>query len=302
MCLNASVRQTIATGGMAQLSIEFAEAPAQSPTPDITIDPVAAVGTAAAVAKTAAKAELVERFSAAGLPSFALASASGALTRASAGLGAAVAPIVTTTQELATLTSQLALLTAQASSLVRQPAGLFDAFDLAITALADTAKAAPGDLLDALLESYAVDLGPPVPATTSTRLREQANQAALNGALRRIMSIEAARLAPTVTYETIDAALTTRGGIAAALGEQAGGAGDTAYPSLVSLRAEVLRAVPGAGAFRRIVTINRAIATPSIVLAYQLYGSVDREADIIARNHVVNPAFIAGDLEVLSDG
>jgi prophage DNA circulation protein len=64
----------------------------------------------------------------------------------------------------------------------------------------------------------------------------------------------------------------------------------------------VLRAVPGAQAFAEILTVTRNVAIPSLLLAYQLYGSVDLESDIIARNGTRHPGFVAGDLKVLSDG
>lgn len=43
--------------------------------------------------------------------------------------------------------------------------------------------------------------------------------------------------------------------------------------------------------------------TPSIVLAYRLYGSVDQEQSIIERNHISHPGFIPGhsEIEVLSN-
>jgi prophage DNA circulation protein len=98
-----------------------------------------------------------------------------------------------------------------------------------------------------------------------------------------------------------DDAMAARDSIAELLDEQAAAAGDTAYPALVDLRSEVLRAVPGASQFARIVTVSRSVPIPSLLLAYQLYGSVDLESDIIARNAIRHPGFVAGDLKVLSD-
>ncbi len=44
-----------------------------------------------------------------------------------------------------------------------------------------------------------------------------------------------------------------------------------------------------------------AFTLPSLVLAQELYGSVDQEADIIARNSISNPLLVIGGtaLEVL---
>lgn len=296
----ASVRETRADGGMAVFSIEFCETPAQAPTPTIEPDPAGQVATAADTAQAATRAELGEKYDTAGLPAFALASAETALTSATAAVQAKLAPLVADAQELATLNSRLTILTATAASLVRQPFDLIDQFLEAITGLEDTAAAAPGAVVDALVDAYNEDLGALVAATTATRARELANQLALQGALRRAMAIEAARLSPTVPYVTIEDATAARDTVAALLEEQAAGAGDTAYPALVDLRSQVLRAVPGGQAFARVVTVTRRVAIPSLLLAYQLYGSVDQELDVVARNRVRHPGIIAGDLRVLS--
>ncbi len=152
----------------------------------------------------------------------------------------------------------------------------------------------------ALIDSYAISLGAAVVAATATRAREAANQDALNGALRRVMALEAARLAPLASFASVDEATAARDQIAAQLEEQAAGAGDTAYPALVTLRSDVLRAVPDPALTSRIVTVTRRYAIPSLLLSYQLYGSVDQEADVIARNAIRHPGFIAGDLQVIS--
>lgn len=312
-----SVRETRADGGMAIISVEFCEAPAQAPTPAVVDDLPGKVSTSANNALLSCKAELGEKYSAAGMPAFALASAETALTSAAGGVLAKLAPAAQAaasvaggtaefaalvTQDIATLSSRIQGLTAQAAALVRAPAELIDGFQAAIDSVADAAAAAPGAIMNALLDAYGVDLGPATVPTTATRARELANQQALTGALRRVLAIEAARLAPLVPYVSIDDATAARDRVAAALDEQSQGAGDTAYPALVDLRAQVMRAVPGTDVFPRVIAITRRTAVPSLVLAYQLYGSVDLELDVVARNRVSHPGFIAGDLKVLSNG
>lgn len=297
-----SCRETRADGGMATFAIDFIETPAQAPVPTVVVDGPAQVSGGADTARTATKAELVEKYSTSGMPSFALASAELAFTGAVGAFNDKLAPIVTDTQELAALAGQVALLTAEAASLVRTPDALIDAFGNAITNLVKTALAAPGALMDALFDTYLTDLGSPVVATTATRARELANQQALQGALKRVMAIEAARLAPTVPFATIDDAIAARDQIAAMLDEQVAGAGDTAYPALVDIRSQVMIAVPGSSDFARVVTVARNVPIPSLLLAYQLYGSVDLEADLVARNGIRHPGFVAGDLKALSDG
>jgi prophage DNA circulation protein len=302
VCTTMSVRESRADGGTAAFAIEFAEAPTQAPVPTEVVDGVGQVAAGADAARAATRSELVEKFTASGLPSFAFGSAELAFKDALGAFTAKISPIVADTQELAALTGQIVLLTAETTSLVRTPGALIDAFGGTITALILTAAAAPGALMNALFDAYLADLGSPVVATTSTRQRELDNQIALTGALRRVIAIEAARLAPTVSFATNDEAIAARDTVASMLDEQAGFAGDTAYPAIVDLRSQVMRAVPGSTAFARVVTVTRNVSIPSLLLAYQLYGSVDLELDVVARNAVKHPGFIAGDLKVLSDG
>jgi prophage DNA circulation protein len=301
VCTNCTARYARDQGGIAMVSMEFAEAPTQTPIPAEVVDGPAQVADSSDAAIVAAKAELVDQYDASGMPAFALASAETALTSAAAALQAKLAGVISATQELAQFTGQVALITAEAAALVREPDALFDAFHAALTGLGETIEAAPGALMDALFEAYLADLGPTILPTTSTRQREADNQAALIGALRRVMAIEAARLAPLVAFASIDDAIAAREQVAAQLEEQAETAGDTAYPAIVDLRSKVLRAVPGSSEFARVVTVTRKVAIPLLVLTYQLYGSVDNEADIIARNSVQHPGFVFGELEVLSD-
>jgi prophage DNA circulation protein len=53
----------------------------------------------------------------------------------------------------------------------------------------------------------------------------------------------------------------------------------------------------------RIVDVTLPESIPAIVLSYSLYGTVDREQDIIDRNNVYNPGFVPGGIpiEVLSN-
>jgi hypothetical protein len=262
---------------------------------------LASVAARADTAVAAVKADFAAAYNPTGLPEFALVSAETALRNAAAGLGARLAPAVSDTQEHAALSGQVRTLTAHATTLVRQPANVLDAFRATITGLTDTVLRAPGAVMGALLEAYDVDLGPPAPEPTASRRRERANQLALTGALRRVLAIEAARLAPLVPYPSIEDAIAARDQVARRLDEQAEQAAgqDTTYQALVALRGEVQRAVPGNQVFPQLITITQSEPIPALVLAHRLYGSVDKEADIIARNRIRNPGFVSGELGVL---
>jgi prophage DNA circulation protein len=302
VCTGLATRESRIDGGIARLSIEFIEAPTQSVAPSEQIDLAERVAGSADTAVMAASAEFSASYDTDGLPTFALDSARAALEAATAKLGEVLAPVVQATQELAVLQSQLRALSTEAASLVRQPAEVFDQFRAVLVGLAETAADAPGALVSALVEAYGFDEGPPAPETTATRRRERANQVAITAALRRIIAVEAARLIPQATYASIDEARVARDEVTAMLEEQAAAASDDAYPELVTLRADVVRAVPSDAVSARIVTTERRVSVPSLLLSYQLYGSVEQELDLVARNRVRHPAFVSGELRVLSNG
>lgn len=300
VCTRLSVRENVNDGGLARFSLEFTEAPAQAAAPTIEPDLGGLVEDSAAAAGAASDAEFQSTYNVKGLPAFALASAETAVRSMATGLGDALADVVSDTDELAKLTGQLTVILSETQSLVRQPAEVLGSFRDAIESLVQTASTAPGAMVDALLDAYDIDLGADAPETTATRVRERENQVALEGALRQLVVIEAARLAPTVAYPSIEDATAARDAVASRLAEQASTAGDTAYPALVELRANLSRAIPGDRIFASILTIERRVAVPSLLLVYQLYGAVDQEGDIIARNNIRHPGFISGTLRVLS--
>lgn len=301
VCVGASHRESKADGGMCMFSMEFLDAPAQSVAPTVVDDPVGAIGTSASAAIVATQAEFVEKYDVQSLPGFALESAEGALKQATAALNDKLAPIVTVSQELAEFAGQVSLITARATSLVRQPAEVLSEFRAAIIGLVQTTIDAPFAVMTALAEAYDVELDTSVIATTATRARELANLKALIAGLRRVVAVEAARLAPVVAYPSNEEAIAARDRITAMLDDQAASADDTSYPAIVDLRSKVLHAVPGGQAFASVITVTRKAPIPSLLLTYQLYGSVKNERDVIARNGIAHPGFVVGDLRVLSD-
>lgn len=70
---------------------------------------------------------------------------------------------------------------------------------------------------------------------------------------------------------------------------------DDVYEQLRAVRQTVALAIPADEvSLPRITTIKTKQDTPSLVLAYDVYGDVSKEADIIARNQVRNPCFVPG--------
>lgn len=301
ICSNLTVRETSAEGRIARFAIEFTETPAQPPIPEAVSDPDGLLSLSADDALDATRTEFDDAFDIIGLPGFAIASATAAVEGMSRNVNEVLSPIVSVTEESAKLSAELDIMAATASELVRTPGAVLDSLQGALGVLVETTLATPLSVLYALSAAAEFDFGPEPAGDTPTRDRERENRRHLAAAMRRVLVIEAARLASRGTYETVDDAIATRDQLADQLESEAATAGDTAYPALVKLRSDLLLTVPPEGTFARLVTIERPVPVPSLVLTYQLYGSVDAEDDVVARNRPAHPGFMAGTLEVLSD-
>ena len=302
ICSAMSIRETVTDGRMAVFSLEFIKAPGFSPDSVEAPDLQAHVDEQATAAIAATSADLGTEYDVSGQTAFAVESMETDLVAVATQFGASLEDVVTDIQERARVTADVALLVLQASSLVRQTDQVLVALTDMIDGLSETILSVPGAVADALMEAYAT---PPVTLAqgdTATRILERANHAAMAAALRRVMVIEAARLLPFVEFATFGEAIASRDSVVDGLDEQAHTAGDAAYPAIINLRAAVLRAVPGDVEYARLVTVERPVAIPSLLLSYQLYGSVEQEADIIERNDPQHPGFMRGTFEVLSDG
>lgn len=295
-----STSESIGNGGMASFSIEFHHAP-DGVTPSITADTSEAVYAFAAEVITRNATELADALDVTGQPSFATASLSAELSAMANDLNEKLSPIIETTQELAVTAQAFDIIAAQADSLVRSPAEMLAALSDALLQFEDSALAAPLRVVNALLESYALAAQTLAIGDTATRVTERANQAAIQLAIRAVLLAEAGRLLPMVDFDSIDDAERTRDALVDAIDELAQTAGNDLFPALVNLRSGLLRAIPGDAVLARELSIQQNTDIPSIYLSYQIYGSTEGEADIVARNKIRHPAFVSGALKVLSD-
>lgn len=302
VCSSLSVRETITDGGMARFLIEFSEAPAQVVAPAEAPDLDADVATAATAVEAALLLDLEDSYNIDGEPAFALESIADDLAALSVDLGANLAAITRDTQELARIDAEVKEIVGDAAALIREPADAITRLRAVLSALADTAAASPRSVFRAIMDVYDAVVIDLVEGDTDTRVLERANQQAMGGALRQALLVEAALRLVNVPHVSVDDAVADRARLVAAMDEQLADAGNAVYPAMSLLRASVLLAVPGDAVLARVVTTERRVAVPSLFLAYQLYGSLEQEQDIIDRNGIQHPGFIAGTVGVLSRG
>lgn len=296
---DVSLRESTREGGIATFQIQFLPAPL-SVAPTITRDLDSFVASVAAAAFVESQVQFESDYDVEAQPSFATESLSDELVALSEATEAAMLPIVSDIQELAKLNISIDLIIANAAALVREPGDIIDTFIDVVLQLTETILEAPKNMVTALMDAYDLEPVGDVLGDTTTRAQERANQLALSDALRRALVIQSAVMIPAAEFETIDEATDLRDRIVDALDALAATAGDTVYPLVVDLRAAVSQAVPGDRILASEQTIHRNVDLPSLVLSYQLYGDVSQEQAIVDRNGVQHPAFISGDIKVLT--
>lgn len=289
--LSYRVRESKDEGGTARFSIEFEQTPVKPAQPTSVPDAPADVRASATAARTSAGVEFLAKYN----PGTLLASVDGALRSATLSIRNAVARVRMGTESVARLKKRL------------------DDFEGAISSVVNSGEDIVADLGEifglmdsrtALADVYGFDPGVRPPATTSNREQEQTNFDALWRLLQRLAAIRAVELAVDETFDSYETAVAARDSLTAQLDEQAEDASDDTYPDLMQLRSDLVKAIPGSGDLAHLVAYTPPVTLPSLVVAHRLYGNLDLELDLVARNGVDHPGFVLGGqpLEVLSRG
>lgn len=291
--LSFRVRESSTEGGVARLSIEFEETPSRPVQPVSVPDAGTKVRASAAAARVSIGSGFLEVYD----PGVIMGNVSEQLRRVTLAADTSLSRVGAATQDAASARARFDTALAAASALVLVPAGV-------LTGVTEMLDGFGAGAMQQVLSVYDFDTGERPPSTTSNRIVEQENFDALHRLVRQLVVVRAAELALEEAFVSYDDAVAARERITTLLDEQAELVLDDTYSALVQLRAHVVQAVPGAGSdLPRLLPFTPAESIPSLALAYQLYGSVAGEADVLARNHIQNPLFISGgvELQVLSD-
>jgi prophage DNA circulation protein len=288
------VRETSTDGGMAVFSVDFVETPAQPAWPSSTPDPVSALRSNIAGVRVA----IAAAFTATYAPSTWQESLAGALRSASGALASGLAFAALTGESAARAHRLVTGMSNNAAALVSSPATVLET-------IVEVFNYFPVGAWRGVLTVYGFNAGPRPAATTPAREAEQASFDALQRLVQRSALVRAAELVVDDSFMNYEAAIAARDYFVSLLDDQSTVAADDTYPALMQLRADVVRALPGEqSSLPRLGSHTPLQTIPSLVLAYELYGSLELEQDLLIRNRVRHPAFVPGGepLEVLSRG
>ncbi len=296
------MRETSEDGGMAVFSLDFTLTSADLTNPTTAVDSPAQVAVSAAALKASAGAEFLSRFDEL---SRLRASVTGALTAATSAVARVLNVVAIPGQVVAELGVQIAALQSNTTALLNTPGDLVSSLTGLIEGLgAGLLSANAPNPLAPLLAIFSVDFGVRPPSDTPSRVIEQVNFDATQNLVKRLVLAQAALMAVAQTFESYEQAVAVRASIVDLIDAHCEAFADDVYPAIQQMRTDVVGAVPGSGVdLPHLVTFVPHATLPSLVLAHTLYGSLDREADIVRRNGIANPGFVAGGvaLEVLAD-
>lgn len=130
----------------------------------------------------------------------------------------------------------------------------------------------------------------------------QINRVALATLLQRATLVQAAGMSAVIVLPVYDDAVLVRDAVVAAIEEASFGAGDEIYVTLQVLRARVYADITARlSQAARLLDYTPRQVMPALVLAYDLYEDVGREAELVERNNIRHPGFLpVRPLKVLS--
>lgn len=293
--LSYRVRETRVDGGLATFSIDFVETKAKVDTPTVSVNTTSAATYAVGNAKTSLSAAFLAKY--VRLPAF-FTAAAGGISTVSRALAAILDVKTLGAQQVAALTQTLSDISENAGELARAPADAIASLISVFDSLTDALIAAASSPSKTLLSLFGLPLG-----DSAITAAEAENMAALDAAVKRLVIVSASSAVLTEPFPSYDEAVAARDAVLGALDTNVDEVTDDAYPSLLALRVALVNAVPGPDSdLPRLQYVTLPASLPSLVVAHRLYGDVDSELELVARNRLQNPIITPGGqvLEVLT--
>lgn len=309
-----SVRESTDEGRICRISMTFIEAGEKS-SPLALLDKITGFVTNVVVGVAQVQNAFQLAFKVAELPSYAIESANSLVKDFVTTIRNGIKNVSLKPEQQAELNKKLDDYDGNSEAMVRNPASNAAEVDSIISLLKDVVEDPPDsftidttlgrdDKLDVFADLLNFDDGSEdIPSNTPTRVQEKANAVAFGNLVRQLSIIRYSEQAVSKEYESIDTAISVRNSIRDYIEAQLLSAtDDTIFQFFQDLYAQVIDLLPDPNSdLANVITLNLLASVPSLVLTYDLYESPENERDILDRNRIQNPAFINGEVEVLSE-
>ncbi|HSH72339.1 MAG TPA: DNA circularization N-terminal domain-containing protein [Methylophilaceae bacterium] len=301
---DVSVSHSNAEGGMCRFQLAFVET-GELAFPAANNAPGAQSARSVDVLEAAAKEDFSKVFSVDNLPDFAVQDAVSVFNKAITGLEGALGNVG------GILGDPVSALPADLGDLVRTPIqladrifGLFSKTSAVISLASGLSDISSLNFLRVFKTLRSVALFPAGSSSgnTPTRTRMATNTNAINQLLRQTLIAQSAGMTATMALPVYDDAVKLQSELLTTIDNESAQVNDSLFLALVDLRAKVHAdmtvKVQNAA---RLVNLTPKVVQPALVLSYDLYESVDREGEIVARNKLRHPGFIPAEtIKVLS--
>lgn len=296
-----SIDEDTKEGRIAKVSFQFYET-TDLRYPKPLEDKAKALSDAADNAKAASKNAFDKKFSITKLAGSAVDTARNGVKFAADTIQNATKGIQAEIQGIADLAFSIKNLKAEVNDLLQSPSKLSQRL-LDNLALLESAVGAPKGRFQAhsnMFQFVATPVG--LKDSTPTRVREKDNDDALNSFMQQTAIANAANQTSEIDFESTEEAIETREQLRELIETQLLTTDDDdVYQAFNQLMAEIVRILPDIDSELPSVQEKTIVEpTPSLILAYDLFENFESEEDILARNKVTHPAFIAGTIEVVN--
>lgn len=210
------------------------------------------------------------------------------------------AAIQSVTQPIASLTYAISELKADANDLSKLPGQTADMLAAIFDDLLSEFENDPSTvekIIGAFVGNIS-DTFDPVIGTTPSRVAQKSNQDALLNFGKEIGLSNQAKAAVQVDFSSTQAALESRDAIVDGIDNISESiTDDELFQSMKDLQTSITKAIPAVGV-TELISYTPKITLPVLVIAYDLFGDIDKESEIIDQNQIEHPGFTPGGVEI----
>lgn len=303
--LECKLREGAGEGGVARFALRFMEA-GDATFPTASTSPRLAVVKSAAALSFAVQGSFAARHKIARKPQFVADASQAIFGRALDTMKGAVGLVAGVAGEVAALNRGADAMRRDLITLLYVPASAAQALVGNVQQLVRNVTQLPREAYSLARTLYTFGSAfALVPTNTGSRRAQAINQAEIVQLVRAAAVAEGARAAAEVDFESYQDAVHTRDEMLATIDAMVdANPDDGTYDALRSLRAAIVMDIASRGAdLARLVQWTPTVTMPALAIAQRLYSDATREAEVVTRNRVRHPLFVAGGqaLEVVSD-
>lgn len=294
-----SIRESVQDGGIATFSVSFSES-GQNQFPEATTDNVTTTINQADTTIASSTDAFTDKFSVFAKPAFVADKAASNVRSVSDFLSNQVnkfvQPIDSVTKSINNLNDDVEALIQTPETLATRIQGTFDDLFNALEGDPDSSRKIFREFND--LEDDFEE----IPGQSEFNQDQRDNQDAMIALARQAALSNQAKSAVNVTYTSTAGAIEARGFVIDEIEAQlATATNDELINGLQDLQSNLVKALPSTN-LADLITFVPSETTPAILIAYEIFKSLDKEDEILDQNNILHPAFVPGGIGVEVSG